>query len=315
MVIASSAQAATVTVGSPLIGSFEQEGPTSITGTLSTIALGESGAHATSPVDGLIVRWHLLEAEGGPFTFRVLRQTEGPVYKAIGSSAPVTASGIKFETFTTAMPIKAGDTIGLDIPEGVKIGADTAAPPASVIALWKPALAEGATLPYSEGAGSGEWGFNAEVQPQPTVTAVSPPSGPAAGGTAVSVAGTDFTGVSAVKFGATPASSYAVGSEGEISAVAPPGAIGVTDVTVTTLAGTSPVAAGDKFTYTAPAPTCVVPKLKGKKLKAARKKLKKADCTLGKVKGKKTKSAKVSKQSPAPGKTLAAGAKVGVTVK
>ena len=59
---------------------------------------------------------------------------------------------------------------------------------------------------------------------------------------------------------------------------------------------------------------CIVPKLKGVKLSAAAKKLSAADCKLGKVKGKKSKSAKVTKQSPAAGKTLPAGAKVGVTV-
>jgi PASTA domain len=64
-----------------------------------------------------------------------------------------------------------------------------------------------------------------------------------------------------------------------------------------------------------PTPKCVVPALKGKTLATAKKKLTAADCTLGKVKGKKGKSAKVTKQSPPPGKTLAAGAKVGVTVK
>jgi len=57
---------------------------------------------------------------------------------------------------------------------------------------------------------------------------------------------------------------------------------------------------------------CVVPKLKGKKLKAAGKALTKADCKLGKVKGNKSKSAKVAKQSPKPGKVLAPGAKVNV---
>lgn len=67
----------------------------------------------------------------------------------------------------------------------------------------------------------------------------------------------------------------------------------------------------------APAQTkkCVVPALKGKTLAKAKKKLAAADCTLGKVKGKKGKSAKVTKQSPTAGKTLAPGAKVGVTVK
>ncbi len=57
---------------------------------------------------------------------------------------------------------------------------------------------------------------------------------------------------------------------------------------------------------------CTVPKLKGKKLKAVRKKLTKADCKLGRVSGRKGKSAKVKKQSPKPGKVLAPGAKVGV---
>ena len=60
---------------------------------------------------------------------------------------------------------------------------------------------------------------------------------------------------------------------------------------------------------------CVVPKLKGKKIKAARKTLTKADCRLGKVKGHKGKSVKVKKQGPKPGEVLAPDGKVGVTVK
>jgi beta-lactam-binding protein with PASTA domain len=64
----------------------------------------------------------------------------------------------------------------------------------------------------------------------------------------------------------------------------------------------------DNFTYTA----CVVPKLKGKKLKPAKKALQRAGCKLGKARGQKGKSAKVTKQSPAPRKVLAPGSKVNV---
>jgi len=64
-------------------------------------------------------------------------------------------------------------------------------------------------------------------------------------------------------------------------------------------------------TVTTP-PACLVPNLKGKKLKAARKALTKADCKLGKIKGEKSKSAKVIKQNPKPGKVLAPGAQVNV---
>jgi beta-lactam-binding protein with PASTA domain len=72
------------------------------------------------------------------------------------------------------------------------------------------------------------------------------------------------------------------------------------DPSVTTPAGTSPVVAADTFVYVA----CVGPKLKGKTLKAAKKKLQKAECKLGKVKGKNSKKAKVKEQKPKPGRSF-----------
>ena len=82
-------------------------------------------------------------------------------------------------------------------------------------------------------------------------------------------------------------------------------------MTVTTLAGTSPSVATDRFNYTA----CVVPKLAGKHLKAVKKSLKQASCKLGTVKkiaGPASKAGKVVKQSPKAGKALAPGSKVSV---
>jgi hypothetical protein len=61
---------------------------------------------------------------------------------------------------------------------------------------------------------------------------------------------------------------------------------------------------------------CVVPKLQGKKLKAAKKKIRAADCKVGlvsKKEGVKATTGKVVKQSPKPGKVLPA--KTGVSVK
>jgi Glycine rich protein/PASTA domain len=60
-------------------------------------------------------------------------------------------------------------------------------------------------------------------------------------------------------------------------------------------------------------PGCLVPKLKGKSLKRAKKKLRKSDCRIGKVKGKK--SGKVKKQNPAPGSILAEGSRVMVKLR
>ncbi len=86
------------------------------------------------------------------------------------------------------------------------------------------------------------------TQPGPRVTEVLPPSGPAGGGTRVTVIGGGFEGASAVRFGGTPASEYEVRSPDELLAVAPPGS-GVVDVTVTTPQGTSAPSSDDDFVY------------------------------------------------------------------
>ncbi len=61
-----------------------------------------------------------------------------------------------------------------------------------------------------------------------------------------------------------------------------------------------------------PAPPCVVPDLRGWKLKASRRWLRQAQCGLGKVRGSRRPGAKVVKQSPAPGTVVAGGARVAV---
>ncbi|WP_228834827.1 beta strand repeat-containing protein [Nocardia abscessus] len=72
----------------------------------------------------------------------------------------------------------------------------------------------------------------------PTLASVAPGSGPEMGGNTVVLAGTGFTGTSAVRFGDRPAASFTVVSATEIRAVAPPGT-GTVDVTVTAIGGTS----------------------------------------------------------------------------
>ena len=169
-------------------------------------------------------------------------------------------------------------------------------------------LADGSSSVPPE-TGASEIGFNADVQPPPSISALAPPKGSIKGGTSVVISGHDFSGASAVSFGTVAATSFSVDSDTQITAVAPkaskPGAVGIS---ATTAAGTTAGSAANQFTYTA----CVVPKLKGKSLKADRKKLKKAGCKLGKVKGHKSKSAKVRKQSAKPGKILPPGSKVNV---
>jgi hypothetical protein len=81
----------------------------------------------------------------------------------------------------------------------------------------------------------------------PTIAAISPASGPAAGGTAVAIIGTNLTGATKVYFGGTLA-SFSVASDTQVMAVAPAGA-GTVDVTVVTPLGTSGTWLPDRFTY------------------------------------------------------------------
>jgi hypothetical protein len=85
----------------------------------------------------------------------------------------------------------------------------------------------------------------------PCVTAVKPTSGPAAGGSSVTITGMNFTGATAVKFGVHAATNVVVHSSTSITATSPAGT-GTVDVTVTTPQGTSPTGAADRFMYVQP---------------------------------------------------------------
>ena len=93
--------------------------------------------------------------------------------------------------------------------------------------------------------------------PPPTVTGVSPNSGTALGGTAVTITGTGFTNVVYVSFGGYAAQSFTINNDASITAVTP--ALyydGTVDVTVQTLAsGWSATNPGDQFTYADASPT------------------------------------------------------------
>ncbi len=86
----------------------------------------------------------------------------------------------------------------------------------------------------------------------PVVSGISPSIGPQAGGTSVTITGSDFTGATAVKFGSANSAGFTVNSDTSITATAPAGS-GMAHVTVTTPAGTSPANSKDQYYY-APIP-------------------------------------------------------------
>ena len=179
LVACNSALASVVTVGSPLTQDFGAV-PFSEAITTTNSVLPELGAHVTSPTDGVIVRWRMLDAAGGPFKLRVLRPVGGTSYIGVGRSDPETPSGPSLQTFPTDLPIKAGDTIGLDNHAeagdqiGVFILSGSSGP---FYDYWEPQLPEGIATPYKAAVEGYELAFNADVQPPPTVTAIAPSFG------------------------------------------------------------------------------------------------------------------------------------------
>jgi hypothetical protein len=174
LLFAPGAGAQTVTVGSPLVGSFSF-GVNATTGTdpvttVANVTLPEPGANVFSPITGTVVRWRLKGAGfvGGPFKLRVLRPVGGGAYAGIATSAAERPMGTGTQVFPTDLPIQAGDLIGLDdtdfnTPDRFGI----ALVPGAAGLLWAPHLADGKTAVSNGGITDEEWGFNADVAAPP----------------------------------------------------------------------------------------------------------------------------------------------------
>jgi hypothetical protein len=314
----SGAQAAIVTVGPPLEEAIPLKGGFGGSPILVANSSLPAGLNATSPVSGRVIRWRVNQTMGGPFRLRVLRPGGGDVvYATVGTSERENSLSLSMQTFPTSIPIQAGDTIGLEAtePAGDSAGfLSYLGEPEAAFTYWSPPPPDGVPtkgeFPDTEEA----FAFNADVQPTPAVTAVSPASGNIRGGTTVTLTGADLVGASSVHFGEKFATSFSVDPTGQITAVTPGASVpGPVSITVTTPGGTTG-AGTPQFTYEA----CRVPKLKGKRLKRARKRLRRSNCKLGKVKrvgDASSRTGRVVGQRPTPGKFKPPGFRVRVTLK
>lgn len=313
LAMATTAQASVISIGSVL-----PEGATSKpfkrVQTLFNTALPESGATLASPVNGAIVRWRIQGAVGGPFFLRVLHPDGKGGYEATASSVGQSPSSSALQTFATNVKVQAGDLIGVDPSNDTDEIGFTTVDGASYASIF-PTPFDGSIHAPSETFSGEEISLSAEIQPAPEVTSISPPYGSVAGSTLVTITGKNLDGTTAVSFGGTPAASFTVDSDTEITATAPrsvrPGKV---DVSVETLAGENANTRFDDYVYRA----CVVPALRNKTLRKAKTLLRRQGCKLGHVKKanapKPSKVGKVLRQKPAPGKVLAPGARVRITL-
>jgi hypothetical protein len=84
--------------------------------------------------------------------------------------------------------------------------------------------------------------------PAPTVTALDPVSGAAAGGTAIVLTGTGLSGARAVLFDGVPGTALSVVSDAELAVTSPAHGAGAVDVVVVTPGGVVTEASGYTFT-------------------------------------------------------------------
>jgi hypothetical protein len=153
----------------------------------------------------------------------------------------VTITGTDF-TGATLVAIGGNPATNLIVVNSTTITATTPAHAAGTVDVV-------VVTPSGPGTGSGLYTY---VTPAPTVTTISPNSGPIAGGTFVTITGTNFvTGATTVTFDGIAAVGMTVINSTTITASSPAHAAGAISVVVTTAGGSNSAT----FTYITPAPT------------------------------------------------------------
>jgi hypothetical protein len=138
--------------------------------TLTNFALPEAGANVTSPVSGIVIRWRINGASGGPFRLRVLAPAGlSMTYTGAGTSGPGIPPSTDIQTFDTNLTIKAGDLIGVDVPNPTdEIGLAAFPTTQNFFGFWMPPLADGETRAGTFGTSAEEVLFNADVATIPS---------------------------------------------------------------------------------------------------------------------------------------------------
>jgi rhamnogalacturonyl hydrolase YesR len=175
-------------------------------------------------------------------TLLAARITVSKVSPNSGPTAGGTAVTITGTNFASGATVTFGGTAATHIVvmNSTTITATTPAKSAGAVTV---------TVSVSRESGSLARGFTYVAIP--TVSKVSPNSGPTTGGTAVTLTGTNFASGAAVTFGGTAATHVVVTNSTTITATTPAKSAGAVTVTVTVSSQSGSLANG--FTYTAPA--------------------------------------------------------------
>lgn len=154
---ASTAQAATVTLGSPLTNALPS---TAIAFPATVRQTALPGATLVAPFDGQIRSWSVIDASGG-WTLQVLRPSGGGFVSTGSTHSGTLEPGVV--TFRARLPIRAGDSIGLASDSAGSTLGNSDATPGAAIDLFVPPLTDNAPPRTASASRSREAGFNATL--------------------------------------------------------------------------------------------------------------------------------------------------------
>ena len=177
---AGSAQAA-VTIGSNLANAPTLNAPGCAASPCSATNLNlptssQAPGGLTSPVNGTVTSWRALANQVVGVSLQVMRQLSGATFTGVATSAQATAVAVDTGQLPTSLPIKAGDSIGLNNQNERVIYANTTG---ASVAVWFMApngpLADGSTRPADMTANNEEVTVQATVEPTNTFTTAAAP--------------------------------------------------------------------------------------------------------------------------------------------
>jgi hypothetical protein len=154
---ASAAQAATVTLGSPLTNALPRR-TIAIAATVRQTAL--PGATLVAPFNGQIRSWKVINASGG-WRLQVLHPSGGGFVSTVSTHGETLGPGIL--TFPAGLPINAGDSIGLASDSASSTLGTSDATPGAAFDAYIPPLTDNTPPRTTSTSDTRELGFNATL--------------------------------------------------------------------------------------------------------------------------------------------------------
>src|SRR5436190_8433850 len=231
---------ATVSIGGTPATGVTVVNSTTITATAPARAAGLVGVSVTNPDTQSATL-------ANAFTYIAPAPTVSGVSPASGAAAGGTLLTISGTGFAAGATVTVGGTAatGVTVVSGTTITATAPAHASGSVSV---------TVTNADSQSATRANAFTFLGPQPTVTGIAPSSGATAGGTAVTISGTNFVSGATVTIGGTAATGVTVVTSTTITATTPAHAAGAVGVTVTNPDSQAATLAGS-FTFVVPPPT------------------------------------------------------------